>query len=268
MCASCTWLNTADKNKLARVGKEILYTADVVKLLPDNYNQADSIQFVHDYADTWISDKVFIAEARKSIKEDSIMKAFIEDYRNSLSINFYEQKLLNGKLDSVIDHDELLRYYEQNKSQYILNSSILRLNLIIIDQKKHTEIAQIQELWDSTDSLDHQELRKLAQKSARTYLLDDSTWYKKDFIEPLLPEGFMESNNLSKVKNYRLAADSSTYFFRVLEQLPDAVVAPLSYVERQAKKVILYERQRALINRKRKELVTEALSWYGAEKNY
>ncbi len=261
-------MGTSEPNKLARVGKDVLYTSDVVRLLPDNYDAADSIQFIHDYADTWISDKVFIAEARKSIKEDSVMKEFIEDYRNSLSVNFYEQKLLEGFLDSTIDDTELKRYYDNNKSQYILNSSILRLKLIVMSDSEKEIIAEMQQLWDSEDSKDQEKLKTLAQDHARTFLLDDSTWYNYDQIEPLLPEGFLKSNNLTKVKNYRFAADSSTYFLRILEQLPDAVVAPLSYIERQAKKVILYQRKRALIDRKRKELVNEALEWYSAEKNY
>jgi hypothetical protein len=67
----------------------------------------------------------------------------VEDYRNSLILDAFEENLFNQKIDSSISDQEYLDYYNQKKAEYKLESPILRMMFVkILKQNLDQKIFQ------------------------------------------------------------------------------------------------------------------------------
>ena len=105
-----------------------LYESDLVGIVPENTPIMDSIQRVSNFIDSWIKRQVLVHQAEINLnKEELDLKKQLEEYRNSLVIYAYESQLINQKLDTVISEDEIADYYEQNKEDFQLRSTMVRV---------------------------------------------------------------------------------------------------------------------------------------------
>ena len=111
---------------LAQVFDYKLYFDDVKDLMQSYSNAEDSIQQVRSLTEHWVRDRLLLVEAEKSFPKDADMNKLLEDYRQSLLLHFFEQQVIEERLDTVITENDLVQYYEANKEQHRLESGIWR----------------------------------------------------------------------------------------------------------------------------------------------
>ncbi|HXR82646.1 MAG TPA: hypothetical protein VN763_17085, partial [Saprospiraceae bacterium] len=111
---------------LAQVFDYKLYYDDVKDLLQGYTDPADRVQQVRSLTDHWVRDRLLLVEAEKNFPKEANMNKLLEDYRQSLLRHFFEQHVIEERLDTVITEQDLLLYYENNKEQHRLESGILK----------------------------------------------------------------------------------------------------------------------------------------------
>ena len=238
---------------LATVQNKSLYLSELDGMLPENTNKEDSIKIINAYVERWIRNSLLMQEAERNIPKDLNIDELVRDYRASLVQHTYEQTLVEETLDSIVTKRELNDFYEKNKEQYQLDAPIIRCNFIKIAQDAE-DLSEVRALWQSNQLEDKQKLLDLCNKNAVEYLLADSIWYKVDVIAKELPKGTISSNNIEGRKAFTIEDNGFLYFFKLLDFVNRKAIAPLSYIENQASKVILHRRKIKLLEEKKEEL--------------
>jgi hypothetical protein len=238
---------------LSTVHNKSLYLSELDGMLPENTSAEDSVKIINAYVERWVRKSLLMQEAERNIPKDLDIDELVRDYRASLIRHTYEQTLVEQHLDSLITKRELNDFYERNKEQYQLDAPIIRCNFIKVPQNAEN-INEIRTLWQNNQSEEKQQLLELCAQNEGGYLLADSIWYKVDLIGKQLPKGTINSNNIGSRKEFALQDGTYLYLFRLLELVNRKEIAPLSYIEDQASKVILHRRKIKLLEDKKEEL--------------
>ncbi len=259
--ASCSIRSNSQDELLAQVYGKRLYASEVAKVIPAGSSNADSILAQNAYVERWIKERVMMHEAEKNIPADLEIDQLVEDYKSSLVLHQFEKMVVENSLDTVIPEAELNAYYDENKSQYLLESTIVRCRFIRISSDIPVDtMRQIEEYWEGKDPVDFENLLELCEMFASSYYLNDSLWYKLELIQQEMPEGSINENAIRSNKNFRLSNDDYYYFLKVFEIRDKKEIAPLTYIQEQASKVILHKRKIALLDKLREDLYDRASS--------
>jgi hypothetical protein len=205
------------------------------------------------YVEHWVREAILLYEAEQHFPADIDINDLVLDYRHSLIISDYEKNLVETQLDTMISNAELQAYYQKNKDQYQLERPIVRAHFVRLHNSTDS-LLQFREWWDSTDSLDFQALISFSNFHADVFMLEDSTWYKVEEIEGLMPPGTWRSENMRAKTSLRFTDDQYEYYLRISESVLSTQIAPLSYIRGQAVRFIMHKRKLELLEKMKTDL--------------
>ena len=243
---------------LAQVYNTSLFLSDLKGLTPLGSSPEDSLQIVNTFMENWIRESLLMHEAEKNVPSSLNIDELVRDYRASLIRHNYEKILVELQLDSTITQAELYAHYEENKDQYRLDDPILRCYFIKIPEGIANE-SDLSSWWRSNKEEDYKRMVDFCSKNATVYMLNDSTWYRKDDLALHLPKSLINLNNISKNREYNVHDDNYHYYLKVLETLASNEYAPFPYIEDQARKLILHKRKIKLLEEKKEEMYEREL---------
>jgi len=238
---------------LAEAYNQHLYLSELDGMIPENMSASDSVAIINAYVERWIRKTLLMHEAEKHIPKDLNIDKLVRDYRASLVRHTYEQQLVEEQMDSVITKRALNEYYEKNQDQYQLETPIIRCSYVKIKQTA-PDLKELRILWQSDSIVDKYKLLEYCNTHADVYLLADSIWYKVEDMATRLPKGTINSENINSRKEISLSDNDFLYLFKVHEIINRKEIAPLSFIEDQASKVILHRRKLKLLEVHREEL--------------
>jgi hypothetical protein len=90
-------------------------------------------------------------------------------------------------------------------------------------------------------------------------MLNDSLWYDLPDVVLNLPKDYITPSNASPNRDYSTSDDKFRYFVRIFETTAADQYPPLSYIEGQARKVILHRRKIKLLEEKKEEMYEREL---------
>ncbi|TAK29821.1 MAG: peptidyl-prolyl cis-trans isomerase [Saprospiraceae bacterium] len=257
----CSQSNSKDKGDdrtLARVYNKTLHLSDMEGMIPEGMTSEDSSVIIDAFVENWVREAAMLYEAEHNIPKGLDINKLVEDYRSSLIKHNYENVLVAEFLDSTITEKELQEFYEQNKEQYKLETPIIRCRFIKAARNAH-QLKLAENWWNSSKAEDLVNLRNWCNATAVVHHLQDSSWYKVDDIAAYMPQGTLTVNNVKYRRDFVQRDDSFQYFFKVLELVSRPEIAPLSYIENQARKVILHKRKTLLLENMKEKFYEEAL---------
>lgn len=243
---------------LARVHQKELRLSDLESMFGNNATAEDSALVIQAFVNRWSRDAILQWEAERNLPPDLNIDRLVRDYRASLVSSHYEEILVQLRLDSTISTEELRTYYEEHKSQYQLERPIVRCLFIRVPYPLEDE-ESLQRLWNNGQVADTTALEAYCDRFSEVALLSPEAWYSLDDIAQQLPEGVITHDNVSKKGEFSMREGSYRYYFRLLEVKPRLEIAPLSYVEDQARKVILHNRKRKVLEEAREEIFNREL---------
>ena len=243
---------------LAEAYNKTLYLSDMEGMIPEGMTSEDSSLIINSFRERWLRDAVMMHEAERNIPQDLNLDKLVRDYRASLVRLNYEQVLVEELLDSTVTQLELNEFYEKNKEQYQLETPIMRCRFIKID-RTNEELNQLQQWWNNGSEEDMQKVKVFCQNNAAVQQLQDSTWYKIDDIAAYMPPGSLTVDNVGNRRDFIQRESDFVYFFKVLELVSKKEIAPLTYIEDQARKVILHRRKSKVLDDMKQKMYEEAL---------
>lgn len=252
--ASCQSEDTDEKGiLLAKVYNKSLYSQELDGLFPKAATAEDSLRFLHAYVDKWVKEALVLHEAELNIPSDLNIDKLVRDYRASLIRNSYEEVLVQELLDSTISQAELTEFYEKNKEQYQLETPIIRCHFLKVPLVAPNR-DQVRQWWNSNNPSDWASLIEYSNQYADAHILEDSSWYSVDDIAVELPAGTLTANNIGSKREFTQRDGEFQYFFRLIELKNQKEIAPLGYIEGQARKVILHKRKLKLLEDTKSDL--------------
>ncbi|MFK7934546.1 MAG: hypothetical protein AB8G22_13635 [Saprospiraceae bacterium] len=244
----------ADK-LLATVHNKSLHLSDMTGMFPRGTTAEDSTLIINAFVERWIREAVLLHEAERNVPQDLNIDELVRDYRASLIKHNYEQVMVNQLLDSTITQQELTAFYEKNKEQYQLETPIVRCFFIKVPRNA-PNVKELETWWKNsrTDAAAYGRMVEYCNIYAVAHVLEDTKWTPVDEIAQQLPAGTITVNNVGSKKDFTQRDDDFIYFFKAFEVISRKEIAPLSYIEDQASKVILRQRQLKLLKEKKEEM--------------
>ena len=239
---------------LAEVKNRRLYLSELDGMFPEGTSGADSNLIINAYVDRWVREALILNEAERNLPQDLNIDKLVRDYRASLLRNTYEQVLVQELLDSTVANQELRSFYEKNKEQFELETPIVRCHFI----KVPLPVPQSDSLriwWSGINQGNNlMKLRTYAEQYASTYELADSSWIRIEQLALELPQETITPDNAIYKRDLRQEDDNFQYYLRVYDVKNRTEIAPLAYIEDQARKVILHSRKMKILKEKREDL--------------
>ena len=246
-----------DDRLLAQAYNKSLYLSELEGILPEGVTKEDSNLIIRAYAQRWVREQLMMYEAERNIPKDLDIDELVRNYRASLIRFNYEEQIIAEKLDSTVSEAEMRAFYENNKDQFQLESTILKCQLLKLPLKAPQ--SEINKLWYSRNPADETKLASYAKQWAALSMLDREKWYKLEEVAALLPTGTLTPDNVASRREGTLSDGDFRYYYRVLEALQGKTTAPFDYVREQASKVILHKRKQELLEKWKEDLYQREL---------
>ena len=119
-CSSCKeQIDHKGKTPLLSVDNEFVYKEDVARFYVANLPVSDSAAFVRNYVRSTLEDILLLKVASRNIPEDKDIARLVDDYKKSLILNIYQDKLIEQQLRREIPATEVTTFYERNKELFM-----------------------------------------------------------------------------------------------------------------------------------------------------
>ncbi|MGB2457520.1 MAG: hypothetical protein ACPIA4_00605 [Flavobacteriales bacterium] len=258
---SCNFFKQDTDKLLVTVYGDKLYFSDIQDLISPDLSSEDSLKLIQALCEKWAKEQLLVQKAKINLPlvlQD--VQAQVESYEKSLLIYSYQKELLNQKLDTIVNDDEIESYYEKNKQNFILNDAVVRVNYIQL-KKEVPYLWKVQRLFKKEDEESKLSLEDYCYQFADDYYLDDS-WLSVEDIFKVLPDSYT-SRNLYKGKSIEFADDDYYYFLHVKKYISKGSVSPLEMVSNQIHSIIINKRKIDFLKHVEMDLYQNALA-----KNY
>jgi len=253
--------STKVEKPIAKVYNLFLYKKDIVKLIPKNISGKDSLLVVKSIIKNWATQEILRKRAEENLSraENDSYTQLVQDYKNSLLVNGYKERLIKQQLDTAITVDEIASYYRLNRKNFRLNEELIKIKYLhfgkdILDKKEIIKQFKSNKYKDLI-SLENQEL------NFKAINLNDSTWIKVEDVLLKIPK-FRENPKellLKKSKFIQKEDSLGLYLVAVKNVLIRNDIAPLNYITPTIKQMILHKRKLELIRDIEKTLINDAI---------
>ena len=260
LLAGCDYFQKSSKEVVvAECYGKYLYESDLNGIVPEGTPILDSIQRVSNFIDSWVRRQVLLHQAENNLDKNALdLDKQMEEYRNSLVVYAYESQLINQKLDTLVSEDEIAEYYEQNKGDFQLRNTMVRVAYVIIDEDSKQK-ANLKKLLSDPDTLMLQNIDIQATYYAVKSYLDVDQWMRLDELTSIVPiQIFNTESFLKKNKFVSFDMNEYTYMVRFVDYLLEESTSPMEMVRDNIKSVILARRKQAMINKMQEALYEKA----------
>jgi hypothetical protein len=244
---------------LAEYKANKLLKSDIPEDILSKFREGDSTNLLKSFIDTWLENQVMLEVAEKSLSEEEKDKEkLIEDYRTSLLIYEYQQKLMKKMLDTAVTESEIDTFYKNNLNTFLLRKNIVKIRYVKID-KSNNSAKKVKQLIQSNDVGSVEKLRELAEKDADNFYLDSNWLYLNEITKEIpLDENYNQQRFLSNNKFIQLEENGTLYFLYILDFKIKNAISPIEFEREKIKDIILYKRKLDVLKQNQKTLFEQA----------
>ena len=247
---------TGGDELVAELGQHKMYRSELEAFTATAVDNEDSARMADAYIRQWATDILFYEKAHA--REDKQVEALVDDYRRSLYVHRYEEKLLERKMPKNVKKDSIRAFYEANPDLFLLREDILKGVLMIVPVgAPHTERVK-KWLQKPDENIAH--IEKYAYQYASGYQLFTREWVSGNQILMRMP--ITEANFAQKLKSndyIEMSDSAAVYMLEITDKHFVGETMPLDYAEPQIRAAILQKRQVDFIRDYRNGLYEDAL---------
>ncbi len=253
-----TAVDLAEDAVLVKYANKQLKYSDIAQRVAEEVHNRDSQLVVSNYIENWVKDQIMISEANDQIKDQQEIDRLTDDFRKELLLLKFEEQLIREKLDTVISDQELIEYYQSNKSRYKLESTIFRF-IFIKANKPIADSKNLDNIWKTQNARNYQLLNIYCQNNADICFLNPDKWYKWEEIKQFIPSKYLNENGIHGGTSRDFADFNFAYKLKFFEVVKPNQDPPLSFLREQATQAILHQRKILLLDRIKTDLYDKEL---------
>lgn len=245
---------------LAEAGGKTLLKSDIPSDYFQKLTENDSASLLKQYIDRWVEKQLMLQAAENTLSSDEKDKSkLIEDYRTSLLIFEYQQKLIKEKLDTGVTESEIETFYENNQFNFQLKKNIVKIRYVKIN-KGSSDLNKIKNLMQNPSELNDSLLRLTVEKQADNFYVDDNWLYLDDIIKEIpLDENYNQQRFLSNNKFITIEENGTLYLLYIIDFRIKNTVSPIEFERDKIKDILLYQRKLDFLKNTQNKLVEKAL---------
>ena len=239
---------------LAEVYEHTLFYDDVIYSLPSNI--LDTNSYLNKYVDDWVSKKVLLNQAYINIDDNTDeLEKKVSDYKNSLLIYEYQQRLIDQNFDTTVLLDDLINYYNNNINEFKLDQDIFKGRYIIID-KNAPNIKSLYKLFRSSDDTDIDEMVSYCMLYAKEYYINDSIWNYFNPIKQKMPKSVSARNIFYSKRKYEIIEEDNFIYLLLFREFKfKGEISPFSIQKEKIKSLILNKNKMDYLFKVENELI-------------
>ncbi len=239
-------------NKLTR--------GELESAIPDNISQPDSVAFAQSYISRWVKKQLLLNKAELNLTEqEKDLKKILEDYRASLLIHKYQQKILQQKYAPLITSKEIEEYYQNMKDNFILQHTILK-GMFIKLPVSVPKLDKITRWYTSGTPEDAKKLEDFCFQNANKFQDFSDKWIESMQLSPLMPQSLPDSKTFYEQNKFYETRDSSfVYYVFINDYRLVNDLSPLEFVQNSIKAILLNKKRIEFIQNLEEELYVEGL---------
>ena len=259
---SCDFFKKADdREPIARVNETYLYKEDIEDLVPEGTSKEDSIVIVNGYINRWARQLLLMDGALLNLSEEK-QKEFsklVNQYKSDLYTKAYLEALVKKNIDTLVNADEAEVFYEANKESFKLNDDLLQLRYISLPLNP-IDLDTIKKRFRRYEAKDKRYLDSISMQF-KSFSLNDSIWVKFSQVVDKVPVVTQESKDqLLKKSNFLQLKDSiNLYLMHVNDIRLQNDYAPLEYVNKSIKQIVINKRKLELIKQLENDISKDAI---------
>lgn len=239
---------------VAEIGQDFLTKADLQEVFGDAW-QADKLK-VKAFINSWAKDKIVALKATEVLTEQE--QDFTEElkkYRNSLLGYAYEKVLLDSLLNTEVNEEAFVEYFNLHKKDFELKQNIVQVRYAKLN-KKSKHLNKVKYLIQYKDSVQKQKFFKLIEEEGIFCEVNDSLWQVLDDLKNLIPFKLYNDEHFLRHYNYTEAPDGDDVWimYFVGSRLKKGV-APLDLVRDQIKAIIVNKRKKEILQKEEQQLI-------------
>lgn len=247
------------RDTVAEVAGQRLTASELQQITGKASTPEDSARYAEAYIRQW-AEEILVYEKAKD-QADAEVERLVEDYRRSLYVHAYEQRLVQQRMNKTIEDSVVNNYYESHRDQFILGESLLKGILLIVPNGA-PKLDKLKKQLAEPDEENIEHIEKYAYQYATGYELFTRKWMPATHIVLRLP---LETNNLvQQLKKSDLieVQDSlSTYLLQVTDKCLPGEVMPIEYARPEIEEILLAQRQSVFLREQRNNLYRDAVKF-------
>lgn len=256
---SCTTeIDHRGKTPIAMADDVFLYKEDIESVVPPGITGQDSVKFVDDYIRKWAEDIVFYNKAKSNLSNEKEIESYVENYRRTLILNEYQERLVREKLEASISDDEVRKYYEEDKSLFVLDNPMIK-GVYMKVALNNKDLKVIRRYMNFRNEGDRDKLENYTLRGAADYSYFLESWKDLSEISQKLPK----TADVKTVKdNHHMYEFKDSLFVHML--YVDSVISkgdylPYELAYKDIWEVIYNEKKVQFIKEVRTELYNKAI---------
>lgn len=245
--------NRSDNSKkggdkiVAEVYNKSLLKSEINYSISGEVDKQDSTTLEQSYIQHWIRKTLLAKNANKQVKDIDEIDKLVKEYKNSLTIEFFEKQYIKENLDTVVLEKDLEDFYKENKNNFLLDHSIINLLYAKIDEGQRN-LDKFYEHWQNNR---YKSIISYGTKNSEKYYLDKDKWYNLEDIKKDIPTFLMKNKNKYKVQKN---SGGYEYFLNVNDTKHKNEVIPLIMIKDVIKKLVIRKRKSEIIDNYIEEL--------------
>lgn len=251
--------NSETKDVIAEYKGVQLLKSEIPSELFDEKNNGDSSARLKQFVEKWIENQIIVQAAEETLSDEEKNKEkLINDYRNSLLVFEYHQKMVQNQMDTSVSEQEIQSYFNDNIDNFLLRKNIVKIKYLKIS-KTVADVNKIKKLIQNSSKENDALLLKYAEDKADNFYLD-SNWLFLDDITKEIPlnENYNQQRFLANNKYIQLEENNILYILYIIDFKIKNSVSPIEFEKEKIKDILLYQRKLKYLKDLEKNLIKNA----------
>ena len=228
-----------------------------IDLLTIGMTEEDSIRVAEHYVRQWAAELIEYDIAKDKANKE--IEKLVDDYRRSLYIHEYEQRLIAQRMPQEVEDTLVNQFYQENISHFILPETVLKGVLLVVPNGAPDMDQLRRRIVEPTSEENIEWIEKFAYKYATGYELFLEQWQTTSQIVLRMPFEKDDLNKRLKQKRQIEMQDSiNTYILQVTDIYQDGANMPIDYARPEIEKIILRQRQVEFLSTEKQGLYDKA----------
>ncbi|NDP20171.1 MAG: peptidyl-prolyl cis-trans isomerase [Paludibacter sp.] len=248
-----------ESKPLLEVEGKFLYLDDLEQVIPANVNKKDSTEIAQSYIRKWITDVLMYENAKRNITNQAEIDELVEDYRKTLTIHQYQQKMIVQRLPKEPTEEELKAFYDQYSEQLVLKENIIK-GLLLVVPTKAPKLSNVRSWVQSGNTKSLESIEKYSIQNAISYDYFGDKWIPFTDILKKIPIQIEDPANFISSNRFIETSDSLKHYFLRIESFSKiGEVEPYEMAKVRIVNILMNKHKADFISNFEKELYNDAI---------
>lgn len=238
---------------------KFLYTDQIQEVIPPGIGGTDSLEIADSYIRQWVTDVLLYENAKRNITDKDEIERLLDDYRKSLTIHQYQQKLIQQRLPREPTEAELREFYDNFPDQFRMKENMLK-GIFLVVPKGAPRLANVRAWVQSGNTKSLEQIEKYSIQNALSYDYFGERWVPLTELMRKMPMQLQNPGDyFSSGRFYEVSDSAKHYMLGVKSVLRTGDPEPFEIAKDRITSIIMNKMKSDFIDNFQNELYHDAV---------